>query len=64
MIGRGAIRNPWLFDQLRAAHGARTGARQPTGRDLLEYIGVLWEETGRETKQDYDSTKQIQKMKS
>ena len=63
MIGRGAIRNPWLFDQLRAAHGALDKSPQPTGRDLLEYIGVLWEETGREMKKDYDPLKQTQKMK-
>ncbi len=63
MIGRGAVRNPWLFDQLRAAHGALDKSPEPTGRDLLEYIGVLWDETGREMKQDYDSRKQTHKMK-
>lgn len=63
MIGRGAIRNPWLFDQLRAAHGELDNSPEPTGRDLLEYIAVLWEETGREMKMDYDPTKQTHKMK-
>jgi tRNA-dihydrouridine synthase C len=63
MIGRGAIRNPWLFDQLRAVFGALEESPQPIGRDLLDYIEVLWEETGREMKQDYDSRKQTHKMK-
>jgi tRNA-dihydrouridine synthase C len=63
MIGRGAIRNPWLFDQLRAVFGALDKSPQPIGRDLLDYIEVLWEETGREMKQDYDSRKQTHKMK-
>ena len=48
MVGRGAIRNPWLFDQLRAAFGALAEAPRPTGRDLLGYIRALWEETRRE----------------
>ena len=62
MVGRGAIRNPWLFDQLRAAGGGKGRAPLPRGRDLLEYIRLLWEETAREQK-DYQSDKQVQKMK-
>ena len=42
MIGRGAIRNPWLFDQIRAGLRGEKIAR-PTGRDLLAYIRELWE---------------------
>ncbi|MCX6894049.1 MAG: tRNA-dihydrouridine synthase family protein [Verrucomicrobia bacterium] len=42
MIGRGAIRNPWLFDQIRAAQRGEP-ATLPTGRDVLAYIRVLWE---------------------
>jgi tRNA-dihydrouridine synthase len=42
MIGRGAIRNPWLFDQIRAElRGER--AKLPTGRELLAYIHELWD---------------------
>jgi tRNA-dihydrouridine synthase B len=42
MIGRGAIRNPWLFDQIRA--GLRGGKiKLPAGRDVLTYIRELWE---------------------
>ncbi|HEV2435732.1 MAG TPA: tRNA-dihydrouridine synthase family protein [Verrucomicrobiae bacterium] len=42
MIGRGAIRNPWLFDQIRAGLRGEKIAL-PTGRDLLAYIRELWE---------------------
>ncbi len=48
MIGRGAIRNPWIFSQLIAAFG--NGPQiAPTRHDLLEYIRELYEETARET---------------
>ena len=42
MIGRGAIRNPWLFDQIRQV---RQGGppRLPSGRDVLQYIHELWD---------------------
>ena len=41
MIGRGVIRNPWLFRQIREQ---RSGARIfcPTGRDVLEYVHALY----------------------
>lgn len=42
MIGRGAIRNPWLFDQIRQYHSG-CGIRLPTGRDVLNYIRQLWD---------------------
>ena len=42
MIGRGAIRNPWLFDQIRAQlRGEKI--KLPTGRDVLAYIHELWD---------------------
>jgi len=42
MIGRGAIRNPWLFEQIRAGlRGEKI--KRPTSRDLLAYIRELWE---------------------
>ena len=48
MIGRGCIRNPWLFEQIRA-HGRGDGHGDrgpvPTGRDVLDYIRSLWEAT-------------------
>ncbi|MDQ6808172.1 MAG: tRNA-dihydrouridine synthase family protein [Verrucomicrobiota bacterium] len=42
MIGRGVIRNPWLFRQIRER---RSGAPVfcPTGRDVLDYIHALYE---------------------
>jgi len=43
MIGRGAIRNPWLFAQLRAAfEGSPPPA--PTCRDVWEYVLLLHDE--------------------
>lgn len=44
MIGRGAIRNPWLFPQLRNSLAGRE-APSLGKRELLEYVQVLWEET-------------------
>ena len=42
MIGRGVIRNPWLFRQIRER---RSGAPvfHPTGRNVLEYVHALYE---------------------
>lgn len=62
MIGRGAIRNPWLFEQLRAIFEERRST-QPVHRDLLEYIEILWEETAREQRKTYRGDKQVHKMK-
>lgn len=62
MVGRGAIRNPWLFDQLRAGFGALAEAPRPTGRDLLGYIRALWEETRRE-RQVSEEARQVHMMK-
>ena len=42
MIGRGAIRNPWLFAQLRQAARGEAVAL-PTGRDVLGYVHALYE---------------------
>ncbi len=42
MIGRGAIRNPWLFDQIRQ-HRRGEKIFLPTGRQVLAYIHELWE---------------------
>ena len=41
MIGRGAIRNPWLFQQIHA-HLRGESHPTPTGRDVLEYIHTLY----------------------
>ncbi|MFM1767905.1 MAG: hypothetical protein RJA22_434 [Verrucomicrobiota bacterium] len=42
MIGRGAIRNPWLFQQIRARWRGVPGP-SPRGRDVLAYIEALYE---------------------
>jgi tRNA-dihydrouridine synthase len=42
MIGRGAIRNPWLFRQIRQQQLGEP-VTLPRGRDVLAYIGQLWE---------------------
>ncbi len=41
MVGRGAIRNPWIFRQIAALAAGREPVR-PTFRDLLEYVLLLW----------------------
>jgi tRNA-dihydrouridine synthase B len=44
MIGRGAIRNPWLFEQVRqVARGEPP--RLPTGRDVRDYVRALYAAT-------------------
>jgi tRNA-dihydrouridine synthase B len=41
MIGRGAIRSPWLFTQIRQ-HLRGESITLPTGRDVWAYIRALW----------------------
>ena len=42
MIGRGAIRNPWLFEQIRRQRqGLPTFV--PSGKDVLHYLRALYE---------------------
>ncbi|MGE9269492.1 MAG: tRNA dihydrouridine synthase [Verrucomicrobiales bacterium] len=61
MIGRGAIRNPWLFDQLRAAFAHRTVV-SPNGRDLLDYIEDLYETMASHNSR-FDPKLHVQQMK-
>ncbi len=42
MIGRGAIRNPWLFAQIRQRWRGEP-VTLPTGRAVLAYVHALWE---------------------
>jgi tRNA-dihydrouridine synthase B len=42
MIGRGAIRNPWIFEQIRQTQRGEV-PRLPSGRDVLQYIRDLFE---------------------
>src|SRR6185436_8092207 len=45
MIGRGAIRNPWLFHQIRQQQRGET-VFMPRGIDLLDYVRTLYESVG------------------
>ena len=42
MIGRGVIRSPWLFNQIRQQLRGET-VTLPTGRDVVGYIRALWD---------------------
>jgi len=42
MIGRGAVRNPWLFSQIRE-HLEGNAITYPTGHEVLAYIHDLYE---------------------
>jgi tRNA-dihydrouridine synthase B len=42
MIGRGAIRNPWLFEQIRRQHRGEAVVL-PIGREVLAYVSELWQ---------------------
>jgi len=61
MIGRGAIRNPWIFAQIAAEHDG-SSAPEPTHRDLLEHIGELYDEVARETPRFVERS-HVQRMK-
>jgi tRNA-dihydrouridine synthase len=45
MLGRGVIRNPWLFRQIRE-HRSGGPVFRPIGRDVLGYIEALYEAVG------------------
>jgi tRNA-dihydrouridine synthase len=45
MIGRGAIRNPWIFEQIREAWTTGEVRTRPSPADLREYIARLDRET-------------------
>jgi len=59
MIGRGAIRNPWIFAQIRARLRGDL-MFIPRGRDVLEYIGALYDAV---CTPDVSEISQVQKMK-
>jgi tRNA-dihydrouridine synthase B len=60
MIGRGAIRNPWLFDQIRQFQRGEP-LFVPRGCDVLNYIRELYEAT--KPTIDFRENAQVQKMK-
>ena len=59
MIGRGAIRNPWLFDQIRAELRGGQSPR-PAGRAVLNYLHELWDH---EITPGVRELSQVQRMK-
>jgi len=59
MIGRGAIRNPWLFHQIRQQRRGET-IFTPTGQDVLAYVFALYEAV---CSPDVRELSQVQKMK-
>lgn len=59
MIGRGAIRNPWMFDQIRAELRGEP-IQPPDGRAVLAYIRELWEN---EITPGVPEAAQVQRMK-
>ena len=59
MIGRGAIRNPWLFQQIRQQRRGETPF-VPMGRDVLDYVRQLYEATSPTAVRELS---QVQKMK-
>lgn len=62
MIGRGAIRNPWIFALISAAWENRPPPR-PSHRDLWEYIRELSEDIAAGCGKKFDPLKHIQRMK-
>jgi len=54
MIGRGVIRSPWLFHQIRQRLRGES-VTFPTGRDVLGYIEALWE-----SQASFDAPEKIQ----
>ena len=59
MIGRGAIRNPWLFRQIRQRQRGQP-VTLPTGRDVLAYIRQLWDS---QVTPDANESAQVQRLK-
>ena len=59
MIGRGAIRNPWLFNQVRQQLRGEA-VTLPTGRDVADYVRRLWDSQAGEGSSE---RKQCERMK-
>jgi tRNA-dihydrouridine synthase B len=59
MIGRGAIRNPWIFSQIRQ-HRRGESVTLPAGREVLRYIHDLFEAV---CTPGVSEVSQVQKMK-
>ncbi len=61
MIGRGAIRNPWIFSQLQSAW-AGLPIPEISLRQVLDYVRLLFDETA-SFMQEFHELKHVAKMK-
>ncbi|MEO7133768.1 MAG: tRNA-dihydrouridine synthase family protein [Vicinamibacterales bacterium] len=59
MIGRGVIRSPWLFNQIRQQLRGEA-VTTPIGRDVLDYVRALWDS---QTHADQPEKAQCERMK-
>lgn len=59
MIGRGAVRNPWIFQQIRENLAGKS-VTLPNGRDVLGYVESLYESA---CSHEVPERSQVQKMK-
>ncbi|MGJ8656197.1 MAG: tRNA dihydrouridine synthase [Akkermansiaceae bacterium] len=62
MVGRGAIRSPWIFQQLRASYSEGGEVVVPSRRDLHQYVTLLFAELAVEWV-GFDEAKHVNKMK-
>lgn len=60
MLGRGAIRNPWLFEQIRAAVAGQPVV-YPTGREVMGYLRLLFETVTHEGFREEDRVHRVKK---
>jgi tRNA-dihydrouridine synthase len=60
MLGRGAIRNPWLFDQIRQ-HVRGEPVFQPSAADKLAYVEELYETVTLPNTRELDQVNRIKK---
>lgn len=62
MVGRGAIRNPWIFQQLRERAQFGAARTRPSLRDVFAYIEALYEAV-KITGRAFRETPHVHKMK-
>jgi tRNA-dihydrouridine synthase len=60
MIGRGVIRNPWLFRQIRQQLAGETPAA-PVGREVLAYVRALFESLRTESSTERSQVTRVKK---
>lgn len=60
MLGRGAIRNPWLFDQIRQ-YVRGEPVLQPGRDDLLTYVAALYETVVMPNTREVDQVNRVKK---